>query len=333
MNLKKLTALLLALVLVLSLAACAETKTEKPDNDEPEITTTENTPVISDEQPNVDVDDSCGYIETTVSVPSSVNSYEIPAVLTLPEGEGPFPLVVMNHGFAGSKDENIGFIYLARCLAKAGIASIRMDFCGSGDSTVDFLYFSETSAVNDSNDCLHYALENANIDADRLGLFGYSNGGVISAIIAAEADCPYSARVLLAPAVTLYSEDTAQMLAYAEENGCVEIPFFGRTLQIGADYYRSSIEFHENLETYLQPSIDTLIIYGTEDTSVPPANNEEYAAAINADVLRIYGATHSYGFYDGTEEGYRTMDTVAGAMVQYFASRLTEDNAAAMFGE
>lgn len=339
MNLKKLIALLLALVLTFALAACAngEQDQQPTPSTDASVNDTDPTPSTDPQQseettvPQDVVTEP--YTEENVSVPSSVGSYNIPAVLTVPAGEGPFPLVVMNHGFAGSKDENVGFIYIARRLAEAGIASIRMDFCGSGDSLVDFVEFSEYNAVSDSNDCLHYALENANIDEENLGIFGYSNGGVISAIIVAEEDCPYSVRVLLAPAVTVTFDGGAENLAIAEENGYVEMPWFGNTLHIGAEYYRSSLEFHENLDTYLQPSIDTLVIYGTEDTSVPPEHNETYAAAVNADVLRIYGANHGYGFYDTSVEGCKVMDTVAGGVVEYFGSRLLGSPAVDMFGE
>lgn len=337
MNLKKLLALLLALVLTLSLAACGtDDQEQETDPSTSEEATSTNEPE-DQEDANVPQDDvkadAVAYTEENVSVPSSTGTYDIPAVLTLPTGEGPFPLVVMNHGFAGSKDENVGFIYIARRLAQAGIASIRMDFCGSGDSTVDFVEFSEYSAVSDSNDCLHYALENANIDENSLGIFGYSNGGVISALIVAEEDCPYSVRVLLAPAVTVSFDGVEESIAVAEENGYVEMPWFGNTLHIGAEYYRSSLEFHENLELYLQPSIDTLVIYGTEDTSVPPEHNETYATAVNADVLQINGANHGYGFYDTSAEGCRVMDIVAGGVVEYFGSHLLGSPAADMFGE
>ncbi|MDR1893554.1 MAG: hypothetical protein LBQ61_02525, partial [Spirochaetales bacterium] len=60
------------------------------------------------------------------SVPGDISSQDalipnegrqVPATLTLPAGKGPFPLVVFNHGFAGSRQEGGGFARLAEALA------------------------------------------------------------------------------------------------------------------------------------------------------------------------------------------------------------------------
>ena len=68
-------------------------------------------------------EETAAYTEEAVSI--EANGRVVPAVVTLPVGEGPFPGVVINHGHGGSKDENVGFISLAQTLAEAGIASIR----------------------------------------------------------------------------------------------------------------------------------------------------------------------------------------------------------------
>lgn len=43
---------------------------------------------------------------------------EINGVIALPKEEGKYPLVVMNHGFAGSKEEGIGFVSISKALAE-----------------------------------------------------------------------------------------------------------------------------------------------------------------------------------------------------------------------
>ena len=75
----------------------------------------------------------------------------IPVTLTVP-GDGEdvdAPLVVLAHGHGGTRQENGAFTELAATLAEAGIASIRMDFPGCGDSMEAFTRNNITSMLQD----------------------------------------------------------------------------------------------------------------------------------------------------------------------------------------
>lgn len=303
---KKLIALVLTLAMLFALAACG-----------------------------ADTNDTPTYAENAVSIPSTTGDYDIPAVFTVPEGEGPFPLVVMIHGFGGSKEENIGFTYIARVLAKSGIASMRFDCPGCGESKADYTLFSYSENVNNSYDCLNYALENANIDKNQLGILGYSMGGAATNIVTSREDSPYSVRVLLAPAYELHGmyESAPEQLKEAEENGYSIVTSFGTDYHCSAQFFEDLINYVDNREKVLETSdISTLVIYGTEDTTVPTAETAAFAEALHADSLCLDGVPHSYGFYNGPD-GYETMDTIATSVTGFFYTRLTEDNAEAMFGE
>jgi len=123
----------------------------------------------------------------------------VPTTVVVPDGEGPFPVVVMNHGHGGGRQENGGFGKIAEALAEEGILTIRMDFPGSGDSEEPFTEGYLSNMISDSNASLDYVLENYPADPDRLGIFGYSMGGRIALTIAGSADNPYRAVALLAP--------------------------------------------------------------------------------------------------------------------------------------
>lgn len=106
--------------------------------------------------------------------------YPVPAVLALPEVT-PAPAVVLLHGTASHKNE-VGGLYqhLAQRLADAGIASLRIDFAGSGDSPVDHRRYNLTSAVRDATLALEYLAAHPEIAPDRLGVVGFSQGGLIA---------------------------------------------------------------------------------------------------------------------------------------------------------
>ena len=102
---------------------------------------------------------------------------EVPATLVLPEGvdiNGEYPLVVLAHGHGGSREENVGFKAIADALAAKGIASIRVDFPGCGDSTESF---QENYMTNMKEDVLNAIQLPGTVT--KLGLFGYSMGGRI----------------------------------------------------------------------------------------------------------------------------------------------------------
>ncbi|MBE5808197.1 MAG: alpha/beta fold hydrolase, partial [Clostridiales bacterium] len=141
---KKLLSLLLVLMLVLTCCALAET---------------------------------AGYEETVVTLDGG--EYEIPATVCMPTAEGTHPAVVMLHGTGSTRDEaGDGYKYAAPVLAeKYGIATIRIDFPGNGDSTADYMLYTFKSAVADATAAAEYMASLDNIDGDKIGVMGWSQGG------------------------------------------------------------------------------------------------------------------------------------------------------------
>ena len=109
--------------------------------------------------------------------------YPVPGILTLPPGAGadPAPAVLLLHGTASQKNE-VGGMYeaLADHLAAAGIASLRIDFAGSGDSSVDHRRYNLSSVERDGELALEYLAMHPAIAPERLGVVGFSQGGLIA---------------------------------------------------------------------------------------------------------------------------------------------------------
>lgn len=114
--------------------------------------------------------------------------YLVPAVLSLPADDraAAVPAVLMLHGTASHKDE-VGQLYrrLAQALAARGVASIRIDFAGNGDSPVDGLHYSLASACRDAELALSTLGARDDVDAGRLGILGFSQGGLIAQLVVA----------------------------------------------------------------------------------------------------------------------------------------------------
>lgn len=83
---------------------------------------------------------SYAYEYTEEDLMIDAGDHMIPATLTIPVGsEGEtFPAVVMLHGNGSTRHEaGNAYDYTAPEMAKAGIATIRFDYIGNGDSEED----------------------------------------------------------------------------------------------------------------------------------------------------------------------------------------------------
>ena len=110
------------------------------------------------------------------------NKYEIPAILEIPEGKESAPCMILCHGTASHKNE-VGdmFLKLAKELSKNGIASIRFDFAGCGDSRAaeqELTFFGE---VEDTFVIYEYIRHLSQINSEKIGILGFSQGARVMA--------------------------------------------------------------------------------------------------------------------------------------------------------
>ena len=124
---------------------------------------------------------------------------------TIPEGEGPFPAVVLVSG-SGPQDRNeelLGhkpFLVLADALTRRGILVLRYDDRGVGQSTGDF----EAGTTSDFADDAQAAVEElaGRYDVTSIGIIGHSEGGLIAPIVADASDDVDFVVLLAGPSVS-----------------------------------------------------------------------------------------------------------------------------------
>ena len=117
--------------------------------------------------------------ETALMIPQE--SYSVPGIFRLPATSAAVPALLLLHGTASQKNE-VGNLYrrLAGALASRGIASLRIDFAGTGDSPVGYEKYTVGSAVRDARTALACLRGQPGIDKDRIAVLGFSQGGLIA---------------------------------------------------------------------------------------------------------------------------------------------------------
>lgn len=145
---------------------------------------------------------------TSEEVTFSSSDLTLVGTLTLPAGEGAFPALVT---IAGSGPQNrdseiLGvpgyrpFAQLAPLLAEQGVAVLRFDERGVGASEGDNAVATSADLAGDVEAAAAFLRGRGDIDPDRIGLLGHSEGGMIAAMIAAR-DPGIAFVIALAPPV------------------------------------------------------------------------------------------------------------------------------------
>jgi len=133
-----------------------------------------------------------GYTERDVAFPGGAADVTLAGTLTVPDGEGTHPAVVLMTGSgAQDRDEALAgmtlkpFALLADALGRAGIAVLRYDDRGTAASTGDYASATIADFTADGQAALDWLRQQPDVDADRVGVLGHSEGGAYIASIAA----------------------------------------------------------------------------------------------------------------------------------------------------
>lgn len=159
--------------------------------------------------------------EVTVN---SAPGVTLAGTLTLPEGKGPFPAVVMITGSgAQDRDETIlghkPFAVIADRMTRDGIAVLRVDDRGFARSTGDFSAATDDDFAVDTAAEVAFLRHRADIDPARIGLIGHSEGGLVAPKVAARDPKIAFIVLMAAPGVPLSKVLEAQQARLAPAMG------------------------------------------------------------------------------------------------------------------
>jgi len=130
------------------------------------------------------------YRDEDVTYENKIQNVTLAATLTIPQGKGPFPAVVLITG-SGPQDRDetlLGhkpFLVLSDYLTRHGIAVLRADDRGTAKSTGDFKTATTADFATDTEAGIAYLKTRPEVDPHKIGLIGHSEGAVIAPMIAA----------------------------------------------------------------------------------------------------------------------------------------------------
>jgi pimeloyl-ACP methyl ester carboxylesterase len=145
------------------------------------------------------------YVIKEVSYKSTTDDVVLAGTLSLPKGDGPFPAVMLLSG-SGPQDRNSSifghkpFLLLAHELTQSGIAVLRFDERGVGESGGRTSEMTMATQMGDAQAGINYLLSNNQINRTKIGLLGHSLGGILAPKLAIENDIDFLV-LLAAPGV------------------------------------------------------------------------------------------------------------------------------------
>ena len=239
-------------------------------------------------------------------------AYELAARLELPIDQHPQAYAIFAHCFTCSKNVRAARS-ISQCLTKRGIAVLRFDFAGLGDSEGDFSDTNFTSNVADLTAAAEYL--KANLEAPTL-LIGHSLGG--AAVLAAAADIPSVKAVVTigAPAEPAHVQHLIQSASHEiEANGQAKV-------HIGQQSFNIKKQFLEDIQqTTLKNKINRLgkallVLHAPQDRIVTIENAEKiYVAARHPkSFISLDGADH---LLTKKEDGHYVGEVIASWVGRY----------------
>jgi pimeloyl-ACP methyl ester carboxylesterase len=130
------------------------------------------------------------YDVEDVSFPGGAAGVELAGTLTLPRGGGRHPAAILVSGSGPqNRDEEIfqhrPFLVLADYLTRRGVAVLRYDDRGVGESTGNFGTATSLDFADDAEAAFRFLRARDEVEPDEIGVVGHSEGGIIAQLLAA----------------------------------------------------------------------------------------------------------------------------------------------------
>jgi pimeloyl-ACP methyl ester carboxylesterase len=212
------------------------------------------------------------YREEEVVFPNAGAKVSLAGTLTIPTGAGPFPIAVLLTGSGPhDRDETLlghhPFLILADHLTRKGIAVLRYDKRGIGESTGDYANATTEDFANDCESALAYLKNRKELDPKKIGLIGHSEGGIIAPMVAARSKDVAWIVLLAGPGVKGEDLLLLQSESILKVSGANDAQI-ASTLDFNKQTYTLVRRVQNRAE--LESKLKELVQSSSEDSALPP---------------------------------------------------------------
>ena len=216
-------------------------------------------------------------------------------LLFVPEGAGPFPAAVVIHGSGTSRRDKLGwYLTLTKYLQDSGIVVLLPDKRGSEKSEGDWRTASFEDLATDTRAAIEYLRTQRSVPLSGIGVIGMSQGGWIAPIVASqESDLAFLVS-MVGSMVT-----PREQLLYEENHNLRQLGFLPGISNVLAYVGSANVRYLAQPQLYKlivdydpllywgRISVDSLALFGTDDTNVPSAESARRLKSLGNPHVRV----------------------------------------------
>lgn len=229
-----------------------------------------------------------------ISFQNQMQNLALAGLLFVPEGDGPFPAAIVIHGSGTSRRDNGWYLTLTKHLQNSGIVVLLPDKRGSEESEGNWRTSSFEDLATDTHAAIEYLREQQSVPISRIGVIGMSQGGWIAPLVAEQEDELAFLVSMVGSVVT-----PREQLLYEENYNLRQVGFLPGISNVLAYVGSANVRYLAQPELYelivdYDPlpywrtiSIDSLALFGADDTNVPSAESTKRLMTLNNPNVRV----------------------------------------------
>jgi len=221
------------------------------------------------------------------------DSLNLAGMLMLPEGEGPFPVVVFIHGSGPSYRNSVWYLSVSKYLVSNGIAVVLPDKRGCEKSEGEWIGSDFEQLANDVLSAVEYVKKQNLFSYSGIGILGMSQGGWIAPVAASQ-----SGDIDFVATMSGSTVSTDEQLVYEEINNIepYTYKFIAKLIapitarRINKMPHQKALAGFDPIPYWKQISVPVFVGYGGDDKNVPVDKSVERLKTnrLNEFLVKVY---------------------------------------------